>query len=219
MAADPAAGAVGRAGADAAPDRQIVHVLNRLAFGPTLDGFPSCRRRSGSSATSPSSSTPRRSPSRSSCEWAWRSSTRSGSTRCSCARFYGPLRPALGLKPSPEAVKAQSERAAGHRARGGRGARAARGPEPAPAAGGDGRFLVQPFQRLRRQGAGPSVDRQLRGAGDPSLRARPLSRPAVRHRQAPGDAGLSRQHDEHRAGQPRRARRASAGSTRISRAR
>src|SRR5205085_2380328 len=37
----------------------------------------------------------------------------------------------------------------------------ARTVQPAPATGGHGRFLVQPFQRVRRQGARPAVDRRL----------------------------------------------------------
>ncbi len=54
----------------------------------------------------------------------------------------------------------------------------------------DGGLLVQPLQRLRRQGPGPGAGRQLRARGDPALRDGPLPRPAGGHGPSPGDAVL-----------------------------
>ena len=56
-----------------------------------------------------------------------------------------------------------------------------------------GLVLVEPFLRLRRQGAGAADRRRVRARGDPRPCARPLRRHAARGREPSGDAGLSRQ--------------------------
>ena len=78
-----------------------------------------------------------------------------------------------------------------------------------PAAGADDVVLDEPLQRLPVQGQCARDGRRLRGERHPPARARPLPRPARRHRAPPGDAALSRQRAE-------RARTASTRTTRAS---
>ena len=63
----------------------------------------------------------------------------------------------------------------------------------APARRSDGRLLVQPLQRLRRQGTGARVPQRVRARRDPAARARQVPRSAAGHGGEPGDAVLSRQ--------------------------
>ena len=129
-------------------------------------------RRSGSSATSPSSSTRRRSPSLTSCSGISAQLDTLGLGAAELRRIYGPLRPALGLTPSPAAVRAQSERAQTivREAAEARMLRAVLSRRQLQEVMVD--FWFNHFNVFSGKGTGRSVDRQLRAAGDPSLRAR-----------------------------------------------
>ena len=152
--------APGAAFADPAGDRQIVHVLNRVAFGPTQADFEHVKeigidryideQLHPETIAEPPALTERL--------------TALDTLKLDPAQLfaeYGPVLPAMngGVKPTPEEAEGAPPAGAGHRAAGAGRAGMARALQPAPAAGGDGRFLVQPFQRLRRQGARPSVGR------------------------------------------------------------
>ena len=115
---------------------------------------------------------------------------------------------AAGSGLRPRRAKARRERARVIVATGRRGADPAGDDEPSSAAGGHGRFLVQPFQRLRRQGARPSVGRaptKSRRSGLYALgRFRDLLLATARHpamlfyldnaqNSAPGSRGAGRQ--------------------------
>ena len=77
-----------------------------------------------------------------------------------------------------------------------------------------GLVLVEPFLRVRRQGA--AAGRRLRARGDPHACARPLCRHAARGRIASGDAGLPGQCALDRTRSRRPASTAAAASTRTS---
>jgi uncharacterized protein (DUF1800 family) len=96
--------------ADSASDRQIVHVLNRVAFGPTLEDLRHVEE-IGVDRYIAEQLDPTGIAEPYELEW---NLAQLGTLRLDAAqlrRIYGPLRPALGIKPSPEAVKAQNERA------------------------------------------------------------------------------------------------------------
>ena len=63
----------------------------------------------------------------------------------------------------------------------------------APARGSARRLLVQPLQRLRRQGPGARLPDRVRARRDPAARPRPVPRSARRGGEEPGDALLSGQ--------------------------
>ena len=161
-----------------AGDADIVHVLNRVAFGPSAADVAQIREigidRYIAEQLNPESIPRTARADRS----ASPRSTHYGSTRSSFSSNTGRCRAMGGPKPTPEEQKARRQRGQHHRRAGARRAGVARTVQPAPARRGDGRFLVQPFQRLRRQRARPSVGRQLRGDGDPPARARAFPRPA-----------------------------------------
>ena len=69
----------------------------------------------------------------------------------------------------------------------------------APARGSARRLLVQPLQRLRRQGPGARLPDRVRARRDPAARPRPVPRSARRGGEEPGDALLSGQLAERRS--------------------
>ena len=64
---------------------------------------------------------------------------------------------------------------------------------------GAGRFLVQPFQRLRAEGSDGDLRRRIRARGDSSPRSWQFSRTAWSNGEESRDAGVSRQLDERRS--------------------
>ncbi len=96
--------------ADAALDRQIVHILNRLAFGPSLEDFRHVQT-VGIERYIAEQLDPAAIPEPYELQWDLAQLDTLGLGAAELRRIYGPLRPALGLTPSPAAVRAQSERA------------------------------------------------------------------------------------------------------------
>ncbi len=98
------------AGADGASDRQIVHVLSRLAFGPSLEDFRHVKT-IGIERYIAEQLDPAAIPEPYELQWDLAQLDTLGLDAAQLRRVYGPLRPALGLKPTAAAVRAQEERA------------------------------------------------------------------------------------------------------------
>jgi uncharacterized protein (DUF1800 family) len=95
--------------AEQVPDRQIIHVLNRLAFGPTLDDFRTVKKigieRYITEQLDPGSIAE---PAELQHRLARFDTLRLNPVQL--RQLYGPLRTLRGFKPSPELEKAQRER-------------------------------------------------------------------------------------------------------------
>ena len=87
-----------------------LHVLNRLAFGPTFDDF-SYVKMVGVDRYIAEQLDPAKIAEPVELRFVWLSSTRSVWARPNCAQLYGPLRPVAGVKPSLDDIKAQQQRA------------------------------------------------------------------------------------------------------------
>jgi uncharacterized protein (DUF1800 family) len=96
-------------GAEPASDRAIIHVLNRLAFGPTIEDF---RRVKSIGVDQYIEEQLNPDAIDEPLELGWRlaalDTLRFNAVQL--RQLYGPLRPLRGFKPSPELVKAQHER-------------------------------------------------------------------------------------------------------------
>jgi uncharacterized protein (DUF1800 family) len=97
-------------GAEPASDRQIVHVLNRLAFGPTLDDFRRVKS-IGIDRYIAEQLDPHDIPESFELRWRLAALDTLRFSAIQLRELYGPLRPLRGFKPSPELAKAQRERA------------------------------------------------------------------------------------------------------------
>ena len=97
-------------GAEPAPDRQVVHVLNRLAFGPTLEDFRRVKA-GGIDRYIAEQLDPDSLPEPLELGWRLAALDTLRLNAVQLRQLYGPLRPIRGFKPSPELVKAQRERA------------------------------------------------------------------------------------------------------------
>ena len=168
-------------------------------------------RRSASSAISPSSSIPKIDPGADRAAWRLAQLDTLKLNPVQLRQLYGPLRSLRGFKPNPELERAQRERVRVvlHDA-------------------SDARMLraVLSRRQLRRSwsisGSTISTCSPARASDDVWIgnyeeqAIRPFALGRFRDllfaaTKASGDAGLSRQHAEHRTGQPRRARQAEAG--------
>ena len=135
-------------GAEPVSDGQIIHVLNRLAFGPTLEEFRHVRtigvdRYIAEQLDPGSIEEP--------IELRWRLAqldTLKLNPVLRAAAHPARFQAFCGAGEGPAGTRA--DHPPGCR----RGTHSQSGIEPTPAAGGHGRFLVQPFQCVLRQGAG-----------------------------------------------------------------
>ncbi len=96
--------------ADGVSDRQIIHVLNRLAFGPTLEDFRRVKA-IGVARYIAEQLDPDAIPELLELRWRLAALDTLRFNAAQLRQLYGPLRPIRGFKPSPELVKAQRERA------------------------------------------------------------------------------------------------------------
>ena len=122
-------------------------------------------------------------------------------------RTPAPPRPPKRTPEQMELARMQRDRHRGAVA----AAHPARRLQRAPARRGDGRFLDEPLQRVRRQGAGAGLPDRVRARRDSPARARQVPRPARRQRGQSRDALLSRQLAEHRGDPTRRRPRTPSG--------
>jgi uncharacterized protein (DUF1800 family) len=97
-------------GAEPASDRQVIHVLNRLAFGPTLEDFRRIKA-GGIDRYIAEQLDPDSLPEPLELRWRLAALDTLRLNAVQLRQLYGPLRPIRGFKPSPELVKAQRERA------------------------------------------------------------------------------------------------------------
>ena len=93
-----------------AGDRQVVHVLNRLAFGPTLADFRQVKAL-GIARWIAEQLHPRSIPEPFALTLRLDQLGTLADNAVELRQLYGPLRPILGVKPTPEEVEAQLERA------------------------------------------------------------------------------------------------------------
>jgi uncharacterized protein (DUF1800 family) len=98
------------ASAEPASDRSIIHVLNRLAFGPTLDDFRRVKS-IGVDQYVAEQLDPDAIAEPLELRWRLAALDTLRFNAVQLRQLYGPLRPLRGFKPSPELVKAQGERA------------------------------------------------------------------------------------------------------------
>ncbi len=102
-------------------------------------------------------------------------------------RMYAPASPGPSAQ-NPDLQRPRTGRQSGpHRSQ-----TVARHLQRSPARRSADRFLVQPLQRLSRQGRRPLHGHHLRARCDPPARARSFQRSAPRHRAESGHAVLSR---------------------------
>jgi uncharacterized protein (DUF1800 family) len=94
---------------EALPDRQIVHVLNRLAFGPTLEEFRHVRT-IGIERYIAEQLDPASIPEPIELRWRLAQLETLRLNPVQLRQLYGPIRVPRGFKPSPELEKAQQER-------------------------------------------------------------------------------------------------------------
>jgi uncharacterized protein (DUF1800 family) len=97
-------------GAEPPPDRQVVHVLNRLAFGPTLEDFRRIKA-GGIDRYIVEQLDPDSLPEPLELGWRLAALDTLRLNAVQLRQLYGPLRFIRGFKPSPEFVRAQRERA------------------------------------------------------------------------------------------------------------
>ena len=211
----------------ASDQRSILHVLNRVGYRPTAAAIEQVERAGGQSYVdgaarvpsecpiprwprgSPASPRSRRAraiwPPTTSCPRCSSAATRSGvpGRRGLPTRRRQPARLPARTPEQTEAMRMQRDV---HR-------RAVAAEDPArrlqraAARRSDGRFLVQPLQRVRRQGPDAALPDRVRARRDPAARARQVPRSARRDRAEPGDALLSRQLAERRTRRRARPRR------------
>jgi uncharacterized protein (DUF1800 family) len=96
-------------GADPVSDRSILHVLNRLAFGPTLEDFRRVKA-IGVERYIAEQLDPDNIPESYELRWRLAALNTLGLNAVQLREIYGPLRPLRGFKPSDELVRAQRER-------------------------------------------------------------------------------------------------------------
>ncbi len=138
-------------GGTLAPDRQIIHVLNRLAFGPTLEDAEHVRA-IGVERYIAEQLDPAAIPEPIELRWRLAQLDSLKLNPVQLRQLYGPLPSLRGFKPNRELEKAQRERVR-IILRDASEARVPKGSsEPTPTPGGHGRFLVQSFQCVLRQG-------------------------------------------------------------------
>jgi uncharacterized protein (DUF1800 family) len=101
--------AVSAMAADPIPDRQIVHLLNRLAFGPTLEQFRYVKT-IGIERYIAEQLDPDAIPEPVELRWRLAQLETLKLNPVQLRQLYGPLRALRGFKPSPELEKAQRER-------------------------------------------------------------------------------------------------------------
>ncbi|HEY1298886.1 MAG TPA: DUF1800 domain-containing protein [Stellaceae bacterium] len=102
--------AAGAAGPDPAAAGRILHVLNRLAFGPSLADFRRVEA-IGVDRWIAEQLDPAAIPEPLELRFHLAQLSTLGLDAMQLRRFYGPLRPMLGVKPTPEEKKAQAQRA------------------------------------------------------------------------------------------------------------
>ncbi|MBV8089641.1 MAG: DUF1800 family protein, partial [Alphaproteobacteria bacterium] len=96
-------------GAEPASDRSILHVLNRLAFGPTLEDFRRVKA-IGVERYIAEQLDPDNIPESYELRWRLAALDTLRLNAVQLREMYGPLRPLRGFKPSDELVRAQRER-------------------------------------------------------------------------------------------------------------
>jgi uncharacterized protein (DUF1800 family) len=92
-------------------DRQVTHVLNRLAFGPTLDDFNYVKT-VGVERYIAEQLDPAAIPEPIALRFRLAQLDTVGLDAVALRQLFGPLRPIMGVKPTPDEVKAQQARAA-----------------------------------------------------------------------------------------------------------
>lgn len=102
--------ALSASGAETVSDRRIIHVLNRLAFGPTLEDFRYVET-IGVDRYIAEQLDPAAIPEPLELRWDLAQLDTIRLSAAQLRQLYGPLRAVLGVKPSLEQVKAQSARA------------------------------------------------------------------------------------------------------------
>jgi uncharacterized protein (DUF1800 family) len=96
-------------GTEPIPDRQIIHVLNRLAFGPTLEEFHQVKA-IGVERYIAQQLDPQSIPEPIDLRWRLAQLDTLRLNPVQLRQIYGPLRALRGFKPNPELEKAQRER-------------------------------------------------------------------------------------------------------------
>jgi uncharacterized protein (DUF1800 family) len=106
--AEPAAG--GAAASGAAGDRRIIHVLNRLAFGPSLEDFRRVKE-IGVERYIAEQLDPEAIPEPIELRWRLAQFGTLNLDAVELRQLFGPLRPILGVKPTLEELREQQQRA------------------------------------------------------------------------------------------------------------
>src|SRR5689334_16390162 len=96
-------------GGEPSPDRRIIHVLNRLAFGPTLDDVSHVKT-IGIERYIAEQLTPAAVPEPIELRWRLAQLDTLRLNPVQLRQLYGPVRSLRGFKPNPELEKAQRER-------------------------------------------------------------------------------------------------------------